>query len=722
MEYISLTDNNQINNKSYNLIINKMKAIKYLTMAVAALMMAACSNDELESAASKSGGRRALEIVPIVQGQTRAAQLTTSNLTSFMVSVTGKFCEDDGTEITNPVLTLTKNGSNWGYTYLSGSDVHNGPLYWPNEAVDASFSAYTHAAGAVDESTEQTDIIGGWATKTFDGTADPGEVGIALQHAVAKMEFKALVQGATTDAKKVKIDIKQVAVRNIGYAGSYAIPTSSTDNKGALTLSTTADPATTDIVAESASKGTFIEVGAAAATDLASFFMVPQAITAQDMSADSWSNSYISILAQVRIIQGDAETRLFPAGASATDDSYAWIALPMPATFTAMEAHKKYIFTLNFSNGNGIGKVDRDQDPDDTDTDPATDPDDNIDPNDKGKDIKLPGSSNSRVIVTVTEVNDFDEGGDIDVINTSSGGGSSASVPEGALPGEFSIGTKKVYFSKGNLQATTTDGGTTWTWAFAENQWDYIGGRSLQNQGTETGNNYVNGIGTVSANGTVDLFCWVGASSSWEGAAMYGICSSDENAYPNKENGYGTGATEALKSDWGNTMGSGWRTPTSDEWKYIFGVNSGDKRTGSTVGSTNNCCYTYATINTDNTGVNGVILFPDGETIANNAVTSWGAINDKNTSWEVCTKCTSDQWNALADKGCVFLPAAGRRQEGYSKSQVVNLTETLGAYWSSTPYNVNNCWSFTYGPSYQYLGNPDYRWFAYSVRLVRDVE
>ena len=81
-----------------------MKAIKYLTMAVAALMMAACSNDELESAASKSGGRRALEIVPIVQGQTRAAeQLTTSTLTSFMVSVTGKFCEDDGTEIINPV-------------------------------------------------------------------------------------------------------------------------------------------------------------------------------------------------------------------------------------------------------------------------------------------------------------------------------------------------------------------------------------------------------------------------------------------------------------------------------------------------------------------------------------------------------------------------------------------------------------------------------------------
>ena len=672
-------------------------------MAVAALMMAACSNDELESAASKSG----------------AAQLTTSTLSTFYVSVTGKFCEEDGTEITNPVLTLTKNGSNWGYTYLVGSDTHNGPLYWPNEAATATFSAYTHAAGAVNEATGQTDIIGGWATKTFDGSTDPGEVGLTLQHAVAKMQFKALVSGAIT------IDIKQVAVRNIGYAGTYAIPTSATDNKGVLTLSTSASPATEDIVSVSASKGTFIGAGASTATDLASLFMVPQTITAQDLSAATWSNSYISILAQVRMTQGSTESMIFPGNGAVTtanEGKYAWIALPMPTEFTGMDAHKKYIFTLNFDATHGAGKVDRDQDPDDTDTDPATDPDDNIDPNDKGKDIKLPGSSNSRVIVTVTEVNDFDEGGDIDVINTSSGGGSSASVPEGALPGEFSIGSKKVYFSKGNLQATTTDGGTTWTWAFAENQWDYIGGKSLQNQGTETGNNYVNGIGTVSANGTVDLFCWVGASSIWEGAAMYGICSSDEDAYYNKENGYGTGATEALKSDWGNTMGSGWRTLTSDEWKYIFGVNSGDKRTGSTVGSTNNGCYTYATINTDDTGVNGVILFPDGETIANDAVTSWGAINDKNTSWEVCTKCTSDQWNALADKGCVFLPAAGRRQEGYNKSQVVNNTEIVGYYWSSTPFAASSGVAFYYGPSYQYLGNPSSRYFGSSVRLVYDVE
>ena len=638
-----------------------MKAIKYLTMAVAALMMAACSNDELESAASKSGGRRALEIVPIVQGQTRAAQLTTSNLTSFMVSVTGKFCEDDGTEITNPVLTLTKNGSNWGYTYLSGSAVHNGPLYWPNEATTASFSAYTHAAGAVDESTEQTDIIGGWATKTFDGTADPGEVGIALQHAVAKMEFKALVQGATTDAKKVKIDIKQVAVRNIGYAGSYAIPTSSTDNKGALTLSTTADPATTDIVAESASKGTFIEVGAAAATDLASFFMVPQAITAQDMSADSWSNSYISILAQVRIIQGDAETRLFPAGASATDDSYAWIALPMPATFTAMEAHKKYIFTLNFSNGNGIGKVDRDQDPDDTDTDPATDPDDNIDPNDKGKDIKLPGSSNSRVIVTVTEVNDFDEGGAYDVTNTASGGGSSVPAPEGAINGKFSVSaTQKVYFSKGNLQLVGAN-----TWKFADNQWDYFGNTQSDNHR--------------------DLFGW---------------------GTKDNPNNTSTNNADYSWNEWGentalvSTLGTGWRTLTSGEWTYLLNSREGTR-------------YCKATVNSKT----GLVIFPDsyshpaGVTAVESVNTSNGAFTTN--SW------SGEDWTKMETAGAVFLPAAG-----YRNGVNVSDAGSYGYYGSSSlsSSNSNDAYRLFFSSGGVSTANSGNKRIGLSVRLVYDVE
>lgn len=66
-----------------------------------------------------------------------------------------------------------------------------------------------------------------------------------------------------------------------------------------------------------------------------------------------------------------------------------------------------------------------------------------------------------------------------------------------------------------------------------------------------------------------------------------------------------------------------------------------------TYNGTSNARYTEATINTDATGINGMILFPDGVTIANGEATSWGNINS-NSSWG--TKCTSAQWTALEAK------------------------------------------------------------------------
>ena len=275
----------------------------------------------------------------------------------------------------------------------------------------------------------------------------------------------------------------------------------------------------------------------------------------------------------------------------------------------------------------------------------------------------------------------------------------------GALPGKFTISndggttTSQVFFSKGNLQATYN--GSEWSWAFAANQWDYIG--------KAASNKSITGNGTVSANGTVDLFGWVGNSSSWTGAAQYGISNSYDTG---AENGYGTGATENLKSDWGNTVGSGWRTLTGAEWAYLFNTRA----SGSTVNDTSNARYTHATINTDGTGVNGMILFPDGVTIATSEATSWGTVNG-NSDWG--TKCTSSQWTALAAKGCVFLPAAGYR---YGAS--VYKAGSNGGYWSSSPYASNVGYAYRVdfssgGLSPQSMSS---RCYGRSVRLVRAVE
>ncbi len=268
---------------------------------------------------------------------------------------------------------------------------------------------------------------------------------------------------------------------------------------------------------------------------------------------------------------------------------------------------------------------------------------------------------------------------------------------EGELNGVFTINASgdKVQFSQGNLQATYD--GSAWSWALATNQWDYIGNAAS--------NTSINGNGTVSTNGTVDLFGW---STS---ATTYGIHSSNEG--PTYSGDF---------VDWGNTIGTGWRTLTSAEWVWILGPSSSPtpgtncRASGSTVNGTSNARYVHATINTDGTGVNGMILFPDGVTIANDEATSWGTVNG-NSRWEYATKCTSAQWTALAAKGCVFLPAAGSR----GGASVWNVG-THGHYWSSTPNGDYYAWEVDFSSeALQTQGNYS-RYQSLSVRLVKNYQ
>ncbi len=170
-------------------------------------------------------------------------------------------------------------------------------------------------------------------------------------------------------------------------------------------------------------------------------------------------------------------------------------------------------------------------------------------------------------------------------------------------------------------------------------------------------------------------------------------------------------------TDWGNNtnlqsqLGTGWRTLTMDEWTYVFGTNSGDQRSGATVGAISNARYTEATINTDGTGVNGVILFPDGATFADTEAT-WGTINGS-SDWG--TQCTTAQWSALEAKGCVFLPAAS-----YRKGSSVYDVGYDGYYWSSTAYGVGNALEVDFISGNVNVGGSSRRGNGMSVRLVRE--
>jgi len=278
-----------------------------------------------------------------------------------------------------------------------------------------------------------------------------------------------------------------------------------------------------------------------------------------------------------------------------------------------------------------------------------------------------------------------------------------ASVPDGAINGKFSVNNtgKQVYFAKGNLQAVCTSADNnpsdpeTFTWQFAENQWDCVGNNAA--------NNSIDGNGSVSAAGTVDLFGWSTATTT------YGIHNS-------------TTASDYSGDfvDWGGTIGTGWRTLTKDEWNYLFMTRESGSKVNGMSPSPDNARYTHATINTDNgtDGIRGMILFPDGVTVNYSDATYWGGINQY-SNWNGSTKCTTSQWNALAAKGFVFLPTGGVRN-----GTTISNSNNNGYYWSSyTASSTNGSAHYTrVVPATEPTTDYDSRKIGISVRLVYDVE
>ena len=232
-----------------------------------------------------------------------------------------------------------------------------------------------------------------------------------------------------------------------------------------------------------------------------------------------------------------------------------------------------------------------------------------------------------------------------------------ASVPEGAISGVFSVSaTKKVNFSKGNLRYASG------TWSFFDNQYDYYTSYSAD---------------------AWDKFGW---STS---ATTYGMNTSQNSSDYSGE-----------FVDWGATMGTGWFTLSSAEWKYLFKsrTNAASK-------------YGYATV----AGKVGIIIVPDDFTdpMKNNG--SGAFVGSTTTGW-TANVYSAENWSAMETSGCVFLPAAGRR-EGSSVSN----SGSVGGYWSATPagyfaYRVDFA-SFILNPETSSLD----RTYGCSVRLVREV-
>lgn len=219
----------------------------------------------------------------------------------------------------------------------------------------------------------------------------------------------------------------------------------------------------------------------------------------------------------------------------------------------------------------------------------------------------------------------------------------------------FSVtGSKKVYFSTGNLQYVNGE------WKFAEHQYDILG--------------------RYDAN-VWDLFSWSTVNND------YGMCptmSANNSEYAGSF------------IDWGHVAGSGWRTLNKEEWEHLLSRN-------------NNCLRGVATLNVNGTKQHGLIILPDNweinyyknfrvdstiYTLKDHIPTSdTDSVKFDTIKFQsvVCSgysvnEFSQDIWESIFEShGAVFLPAAG-----YRHGNSVIYANRSGNYWSETEKSNSN--------------------------------
>ena len=198
------------------------------------------------------------------------------------------------------------------------------------------------------------------------------------------------------------------------------------------------------------------------------------------------------------------------------------------------------------------------------------------------------------------------------------------------LDGIFLVSdTKAVKFSTGNLQYNCG----TYTWSFAEEQYEIIGGEAYD--GT---NNTNYGMNVPGYTGKLDLFAWSCESSK------YGVNPSNTDA------DY-TGAFV----DWGTLVEeTGWYTLTQAEMQYLLN----QKKDGKAL-------WTFASIE----GIKGLMLMPYNWDVKQNDDIEYGyAPKDFSAEFEH-NVFTAEEWKGFQGPGAAFLPTAGSRTGGYGNKE-----------------------------------------------------
>lgn len=322
-------------------------------MAVVALTMASCSKDD------STGINKGSAIDFRVALGTRAAETTTSNLTTIFVTAIDK---------NNANLFSDEEFSKNGQYFTSGD-----PYYWPNDGSNLSFFAYSPSAmdlGAtvtINSTTktltdfqpatmiaDQKDFVTANATgnKTNEATGVP----LTFAHRLAQIEIKAKNTNENYVYKVTGVRIGQ-PISKASFDFSTFDWTLGTDKANYA-------------VTYTAAKTLTATAASLMAADDDNAMLIPQQLAAWTPDTDKANANKGAYLAVKVNITTKAGARVYPV---ASVGEYDWAAV---AIGTNWEPGKKYVYTLDFSNG--AGKVDPEKEqPTDPDVDPF-DPGENI--------------------------------------------------------------------------------------------------------------------------------------------------------------------------------------------------------------------------------------------------------------------------------------------------------------------------------------------------------
>ena len=345
---------------------------KYLVVALSAVALTACNNDEV----MEVNQGRGISFQVATEASTRATATTTNSIDEFMV---WGFTQEEPAKTLMEDLSVSKTGSEWTYT---------GTIFWPAAPVNFYSISPEPVSGTVSEGavsitsneqkitgftvntdqSQQVDLLYAVNKEEKKETHETVPVSINFRHALSQIVFKAK---NTND--NLKVIVKGVKIGNIKKAGNFTYPsqsttTQNTSESGSIAATTQGkwDNVTSEQTFAAGMSGEVILDGKVeTALDLTSkedevytgaLFMIPQELTPWDpetTGALNTTNKGVYFLLNCQIQSGtNKDIIVWPTASADTDnDSFAEVAIP--ARQLTWEQGKKYIYTFIFGEGGG---------------------------------------------------------------------------------------------------------------------------------------------------------------------------------------------------------------------------------------------------------------------------------------------------------------------------------------------------------------------------------